>query len=208
VSVAPGTHVLFAPTDLSRCRALRIEARDRRTGPRIGGNGPEGQEAWDLPADTIYFGTFPLSRRPALELSIYARPFDAFVDAMNEGLRQDDLASCVVHPPARRGTSREHRSELSAHAVRIGRPRGDATRGEAQPFSGHKIGGRPYCIQEPELEGAAALMRRGFVHVLQIDFPGPEDGDVSGDWPFGDGLFNVLARPPFGPKDIRWAFQK
>jgi len=74
-------------------------------------------------------------------------------------------------------------------------------------YSDHKFRGRPYSIQDPELDGAEELMKRGFVQVLQLDFPGAADGAVRGNWPFFDGLFNLFMLPE-RPSLYEWAVQK
>ena len=63
-------------------------------------------------------------------------------------------------------------------------------------------------IRQPELPGAAELFRDGYVQVLQLDFPDGDDGDISGNWPFGDGLFNLFWRPPFIGEPYFWYVQK
>jgi hypothetical protein len=44
----------------------------------------------------------------------------------------------------------------------------------------------------------------GYLLVAQFAFPDHHDALVSGDWPFGDGTFSVLGRPPFDADDWRW----
>jgi hypothetical protein len=78
--------------------------------------------------------------------------------------------------------------------------------GRAITRSRHKIGGRPCVIRERsqsrrELDGT---LRQGFLLVAQFDFPSGEDALVSGDWPFADGLFAILARTTYGDSDWRW----
>ncbi|HNB54542.1 MAG TPA: hypothetical protein PK530_21525, partial [Anaerolineales bacterium] len=72
---------------------------------------------------------------------------------------------------------------------------------------GHKFGGRPYCIQEPTLAGVEELLAQGYRQIFQIDFPSPQDGRISGSWPFGDGLFNLFWRPPFENEPFYWYLQ-
>ncbi len=82
--------------------------------------------------------------------------------------------------------------------------------GKEVPVSSHKLGGRPYCIQEPELPGADELLTDGWTQVLQLDFPARSP--VRGAWPFLDGLFNVFMRRDSivapSVRGARWAFQK
>jgi hypothetical protein len=198
-----------APANLDKCIPWRISGKDSPKGPRIGGRGPNGQGAWKIPKDAEYFGTFPLARFPDLEFSLYVRPYDVLVEAQNGGPQEDRRVCCFAHPPSSRGKDRRFESSLKTrHGIVLGRIRSDLVKDEeTHPYSDHKIGGRPYCIQEPELPEADALFEQGFIQALQVDFPGAKDGSVSGDWPFGGGLFNLFLKPPFGPKDVRWYLQ-
>jgi hypothetical protein len=75
------------------------------------------------------------------------------------------------------------------------------------PYSGHKMGGLPYFVEgEPSLEDPVqGLLRAGFVHLVQIDFPGNEgDADVSGPWPIGTGIIHLLAR--WNAEQFEWAW--
>lgn len=67
--------------------------------------------------------------------------------------------------------------------------------GECLVYEDHKIGGVPYFEQlEADVLNIASLLRSGFVHVLQLAFPGPEDAPVAGSWPFCGYVFHVFAR--------------
>jgi hypothetical protein len=79
------------------------------------------------------------------------------------------------------------------------------------PWSGHKLGGRPYFVNrgEPVEQEVNDLLREGYEHVLQMDFPGNDpDAEVSGAWPFGTGMFHVLGRARRGEaEDFLWFFE-
>lgn len=199
---------LIAPRDRSFSRRFEIVDGPNETGPRLGGRCP----AIALPRlrhDAHYVLTFPLAHEPELEASVFVNcGFDVLVGAMNDGVCDDERVVIEVHGPAPRGVSDRFAAEISAHAIVVGNAQSDWESdgdGGRVPWSSHKIGGRPYCIQEPELPGAAALFAGGWVHVLQLDFP--VRTSVKGNWPFGDGLFNVFIDPRQLDQP-RWAFQK
>lgn len=167
-----------------------------------------------------YIMTFPLATEPGLLATVFRNcPFDEFLDAMNDGFKDDDRIVVIPHATMfPRSRSKRFRSDVSPHGIIVGDEIPDRVRShplrppvaevDAQPYSGHKFGGEPYCIQEPELPGARELFEQGFIQAIQVDFPGPEDGDVDGDWPFMDGLFNLFLRPPFVDVPAYWCLQK
>jgi hypothetical protein len=198
---------LVAPSDPARSRPFRILDGESERGPRFGGRAPEGSFE-HLRDDAVYVLTIPLAIDPELELSVFRQ--GELWDAMNAGVFSDDRVVAVVHAPSRRRDDGRYRSALSEHRIVLGEEVDDVhldeAAGEPRPRCDHKIGGRPYCIQEPELEAGEALLRRGLVQLVQLDFPSSEDGDISGSWPFADGMFNLFGAPPFG--ETFWAFQK
>jgi hypothetical protein len=203
--------VPIAPKERFKHLPFRIGDGPSETGARLGGRAPSLDYPAKLRDDAEYVLTVPIAAQPVVYASVFVNcDFDALLDAMNAGIQADDRVVVVAHPEAGRSDSTRYQSGLSAHPLLIGDSVCDDvdTIDDQKIFAGgHKIGGSPHCIQEPELEGAGDLMNRGFVHVLQLDFPGREDGDVRGNWPFADGLFNLFMRldrdePP------RWAFQK
>jgi hypothetical protein len=150
--------------------------------------------------------TLPLAQEPDMELSIFRQA--PLWDAMNRGLHTDDRIVAIVHAPSRRREDRRFASPVSEHRIVLGAEQDDLVAGDAgpRPIEDHKIGGRPYCVQEPELEGAEALQGSGIVQLVQLDFVSPDDADVEGGWPFSDGMFNLFGAPPFDV--FHWAFQK
>jgi hypothetical protein len=200
---------LFAPTDLERSVPFSILDGDSERGPRLGGRAPEGVGDGVLRLDAAYVMTLPLAVEPALELSVFVQ--GEVWDAMNGGLFSDDRIIAIVAPPSARRRDRQFRSALSEHRIVLGKEEDDNDNIEAPEFdptpqAHHKLGGRPFCIQEPVLEGAAELQARGYLQLVQLRFPGAGDGEISGSWPFADGLFNLFGAPPF--ETFFWAFQK
>jgi hypothetical protein len=139
--------------------------------------------------------------------------FDFETMAANRGvLGSSNLVQVLFHQETIRGDWTPESSGLSEHPLRIGETADDwfEDDGERIIESGHKFGGRPYLTRpNPTLEEQIRLIEDGgFVHVLQIDFPGGgEDAIVDGDWPFGTGMFHVFAQPPFNNPRCYWLWE-
>jgi len=203
---------LVAPLDRSLHRAFRIGDGESQSGPRLGGFAPALETALPLSLGSQYVLTFPFVKVPLVLVSVFVNGgVDVLWESMNDGLQSDDRIVAVRHGAIPRGHSDRFASDLSAHPLVIcstcERDLVDNGEGGHVVSSDHKFGGRPYCIQEPELEGAEGLLDNGLVQALQLDFPGHADGGVSGDWPFADGLFNLFLKAD-DPGLIYWAFQK
>jgi len=125
----------------------------------------------------------------------------------------DDVAGAVeivLHGRSRRGSAALLASPLSGRAIVIGAEQDDwyVTEDGRVPIGRHKMGGRPSIHKEWDLEGVCAeLQQSRYVQVVQLDFPGPEDLTGIGSWPFGDGMFHILAREPFDPQDWIWFWE-
>jgi len=218
----------LAPPDRSRSRRFNLGPDSGGCAGRFGGTTPDGLKV-SLRDTAEYIMTFPLTTEPELMASVFRNcSFDEFLDAMNDGFKDDDRIVVVPHSTRLpRSRSKRFQSAVSPHGIVVGdeisdrvashplRPSvapvadvADVADVDAQPYSGHKFGGEPYCLQEPELPGSRELFEAGFVQVIQVDFPGPEDGEVDGDWPFMDGLFNLFGRPPFIDAPWYWYLQK
>jgi hypothetical protein len=132
---------------------------------------------------------------------------DEMFDAAGDLALGTELVEVVVHEPRSRGMDLASASDLSPHPLLVGTSREDVVvEGDRSVIrSSHKIGGRPHFMHgDPSLEDAVAeLERSGFRQVVQFDFPGSADATVDGDWPFGDGVFHLLGKEPFGRQDWR-----
>ncbi|HYL99489.1 MAG TPA: hypothetical protein VEZ90_11080 [Blastocatellia bacterium] len=203
---------LIRPDDPAISIPLRIAQDDSLTGARFGGRPPAGILQHAPSAATTYFATIPLAEAPVIEMSVFlTRTLVEMMDVMGELWTNDDPVIVISHPPSKRGESETMASSYSSHAIILGEPRSDTAiyEGDLVVLSDHKIGGKPYFVSgDRGLEDAVLqCLDQGFFQAVQFDFPGPEDaGDE--EWPFGDGVFHVLARPPFGKGDFRsfWEF--
>ncbi len=185
------------------CLPLRITNEEKEDDGRLGGAPPQGigVEA----ADLRYFATVPFAESD--HLSIFVADYDELAEnrAVVSAL---GLVQVVLHSPAQRDNAADGASLLSAQGLAVLPEAEDWMEDDGQRLilSGHKIGGRPYLIRNtPELvDGIENARQQGFRQMLQIDFPEATDADISGPWPFGDGIFNLFGRPPFGAQDWKW----
>lgn len=181
-----------------RIRRIVIGDGSSEYGARLGGRSPDGVTPTE-PA-LRYVATFPLSADGTEEASLFVSPDPSFVFGGNMGriLRGSGIG-VVRHTKSRRGSGSPFDSPMSEHPLVLADRDEDETveEGVAVPYSGHKIGGRPYFVHgEPELEDEVnALLGDGFWQCIQLDFPGGDgDAAVSGPWPFGTGVVHVLCR--------------
>lgn len=200
---------LVAPRDSLRCIPLAMRAVNSPAGARLGGRAPSGIFPAQVTAGTVYFATMPLDG--STEVSVFLNLDDrtALLRTAGQFYRGSDLGpiQLVVHGPSPRGAHRSLPSPLADRALVLSAEVEDwytSSDGERTPVGRHKVGGRPAIFRYWELEAVAEeLLATGFLQVLQFDIPGPEDDIGVGSWPFGDGMFHLLGREPFGRAD--WA---
>ncbi len=202
---------LIFPDNLDLSRPFHFANEVQPTSARIGGTMPEGISV-TLNENAEYFGTFPLYEgNSPLYFSLFINcSFAEFVQTLNGEFQSDNRVVIVLHRDVPRSNSLQYASKLSPHIVEIEDIQSDIVQGdqgENVVREKHKFGGRPYCIQEPNLPGADELFEQGYRQILQIDFPNPGDGRISGSWPFGDGIFNVFWKPPFEGEKYYWYLQ-
>lgn len=202
--------VTLAPKDPLKSVAFSLRAQAEGDGGRLGGRPPDGIVPAQPRTNTVYLATVRISRFPDLEASIFLteREENELLKTGGRLYQGRDLGPIQVtlHGPTSRGTGIGLRSTLSERAIVLGDEQDDwYTGGQAGVVQGrHKIGGRPAIFKEWDLEERAGeLLSNGYMQVLQLDFPGDGDDVVGGDWPFGDGMFHLLGREPFGEAD--WA---
>ena len=199
---------LVLPALLDVSIPLRIGPEPDHGVARLGGRAPAGVSLAKLGSEGRYFATVPLTEDPDRVVSIFIGfTLDQMLDAAGDINSGSAFVENVVHRPGPRRNDRAYESEIAAYSLVLEAPREDMVEdGDRYVVrSSHKIGGRPYFMHgDPMLESAvAALEREGFRQVVQFDLPGAEDEPIAADWPFGDGVFHVLGRPPFGEGDWR-----
>ena len=175
---------------------FRIGSGLSDAGPRLGGKAPLGVFPVDKGAGKEYVCTFPVSKSPDLEVSIFlTTDFETMLRTFEQVLANGEVGEAIEHPPSCRGDSLDCRSQLSPHPL-ILLP--EACDEEADEDLGmirtptHKLCGMPYAptlARQPDFD---ALNSAHFRLVFQLGFPGGKDAEVHGTWPFADGIFYVF----------------
>jgi len=190
------------PINNGYCIPLVIGDGISDAGSRLGGFPPVGVTPRHITPSTRYFCTIRIDEEPVLEVSIFISfDFDRMAD--NAGIIQTEgeLFEVITHGESVRAQNSAFKSELTPHPI-LPRTMCDdyVVDDEGSRFvrSNHKLGGYPF-IQDtsdglPEAVGKA--YEEAYFQVLQIDFPGSDDGNIDGDWPFAGGIFHLLGREP------------
>lgn len=193
---------MIYPNSPEKCIPICIGKGESKTGPRIGGASPEGIFPLYVLPDTEYFCTVPLCEKPYMEISVFLSLTLPVMLEHRDCLLDGREVQVVSHAASRRGTSDYLRSRLSAHPLILDPVADDwliDDRGDRIIRSNHKLGGRTHLIRP--YEDLVAKIRdmnaSGYLHVLQVDFPGGGDAPVQGNWPFADGIFHLFGKPPF-----------
>lgn len=185
-------------------------------GSRLFGAPPRGVQPAEIHPQTAYFATLHLEGDTyvsvflTFEYSDRHSPFD-FFEHGRELLRsgKNPMLQYVVHgTPDGLDEASPLKSELEPCGLRFGAwqtdpPCRDIRDMSEAPFdhyaSDHKSGGVPYF---EHLEGQCGetlqLWQQGWVHLLQLVFPGAEDFFGHGSWPFGEDPFHLFARRTAG----------
>ena len=189
---------------------IRIGTGDQTVG-RFGGGAPVGICPPDPSDFTRHFVTIPLVIEPPLHASVFLSfDFEQMLDTMGQLGKGQGLIQVVAHPPVS-AMSDDFPSEFPPYALILAEPTDDieTDSGNEVIVSSHKLGGRPYFMHhEPSLvQAVEQLWPMGFVHVLQMDFPGIQDPPFEEDWPFADGVFHLLGKAPFLADDWCWFWE-
>ncbi len=197
---------LLCPTDRERCVPLRIITEADAADGRLGGSPPSvpGLDVEGLK----YFLTVRIAADPERQISVFVAGYDRIAEVRGR-VNEAGIVRVVVHEFAARMSPSNIDSPLSPHGILILPEEDDwldDEDGGRVVRSGHKVGGRPHFVRETTRlrEGMESATRDGFSYVLQVDFPDEDDETVSGPWPFGDGIFGLFARAPYGRSDWRW----
>jgi hypothetical protein len=188
---------------------LRIVARGGMEGAFLGGRPPRGASPPLAATPVRFFASFPLPDARGQAVSLFVADFEALLPVRGQ-LNGLGLVAAVVHQVAPRARlPAAHDSMLTPRRLERRRRVGDQVddgEGAKLPARGSKLGGAAHLLR-PTKDLATEMAkagREGFVHFAQFDFPSADDAEVSGDWPFGDGVFCLFGRPPYGPDDFRW----
>jgi len=174
----------------------------------IGGAPPTAVIPRSVEAATRHLATLALEER--LDVSLFSTfhyesgpsPFNFFRATYKLHDQSNVFIQFVVHQPMR---DSDIPSPLKSPLPALGFVFGDQgvdpecatveALGNPTIYSDHKIGGQPSFSQLEGVVGATlALLRGGYVHLLQLAFPSRNDTLVNTDWPFGEAIFHVFAK--------------
>ena len=192
--------------DHKRYKKMFISKHDSAIGARIGGNPPEGVKPEYIDENTSYFATLPISKDPAIELSIFVSFGDNFSKTDIFALRgqihnQDSKAvQLVVHSSRPRSSSRELASEIPSYALTISRKVFKEKKGDFEEYPEHKLGGIPFFSYDVDsiLDFINNTPANGYVHIAQFAFPNDNDVLLDVDWPFAQYVFHVFGKEDCG----------
>lgn len=188
------------------CMQIRIGNGSSFSGPRIGGTPPEGISSTRL-SEAHYLLTLSLEEDDSVEVSLFLNQdwWDCFFDQLRIVFSADDpWIDFVIHGPSVRATNDYRRSLLTPHPINYGAiildQQGYDEDNKIVPSSDHKLGGRPFFIKSEDdfVTAVEATEQRGYRQLLQLAFPGSEDANIAGDWPFADGIFNLFFKQEEG----------
>lgn len=199
------------------CIPLRISETGNDPAGLLGGRPPRGVSPIEQ-KQLRYFATVPLAIEPRLDVSIFVADFTQLLPRRGQ-LNDPGLVWPLVHAPQPRAVASEVASSLTERALLLLGETDDVPLDEdaAAPLEEteemlldgldcHKIGGAPRLVRRtPELvEAVRSILRSDFKLIAQFTFPDDQDALVSGDWPFGDGVFSLFGQEPFGADSWKW----
>jgi hypothetical protein len=179
------------------CRPIVIAAKDSQTGNRLGGHAPTSCHPAIRDPKTVFFATF-IFDQSGQELSIFLAQrsqYDVLKHARQLMAVDAGPVALLLHSQSCRSPQIENASNLSGHRLIVEGEIKDP--GENSGAPDHKIGGKPYYHHNygkilKETEQAIAV---GYIHMLQLSFPGYHDANVRGAWPFGEYVFHIFGKP-------------
>lgn len=189
------------------CYPLQIVDQQAGVDGLIGGNPPVNVYPPSMNKNLRYFLTAPFSTNPKTQISVFVADFEKLLGKRGE-LNRSGLVEVVLHEPSERAPISEFASPLTPHGLLLLEKHIDwiDDQGNRVTIAGHKIGGTPHLIRKsPKVMNTMKFIEENNLDlVLQIDFPGPKDALIAGNWPFGDGLFYLFNKPPYGDGDWVW----
>jgi hypothetical protein len=125
---------------------------------------------------------------------------------------RSDLILPLLHPASHRLDADDTATDITEHPLLIGEAIPDSfttDEGTESPLPDHKLGGRPFILERRQtlLQSLTKAEELGFAQVLQLDYIVTDETLWSGQWPFADGMFHLLARPPYLATDWAWIWQ-
>lgn len=201
---------IISPNKNSLCLPMRIvPPTDSINNGKLGGRPPKGIIPKRGLYSLKYFITVKLSGEENLFISLFVADFENLLGVRGR-VNKLGMVENVIHKPQQRENNSQFQSQISEHDIQILETENDSEEIDKEIIylSGHKIGGFPHLIRNKNnLENDInKLFENGFLQIVQIDFPGNQDDVVSGDWPFGDGIFSLFGKAPFENENWFWCW--
>jgi hypothetical protein len=198
---------LICPSNKMECVPIVITDDNLNTG-YIGGHHPLNIVPSYTQKELYFFASVPLSFNPHLFVSIFIANFEEIVNVRGH-LNELGLLSVVVHKPVQRDIDTDFSSNLTEHNLKLLGETVDWIEdddGSKIVRPNHKIGGRPHLVRPKKLLSDAInrIYEDSYSLIVQFDFPSGDDSMVSGNWPFGDGMFSLFGKQPFNNNNWLW----
>ncbi len=186
-----------------KCRPLTITKIDRDLGPRIGGNAPVNVKPEKLRKEgSEYLLTIPWFHKNELSLFIWLSPIASDVNSSWTNCRKihgsnSPFVQMVVHPHSVRSRDKQLASSIPAHRLRVGSAIKDLNPHDPESkWPGSKLGGDVYFEDAGSYAYALTneITSAGYVHILQLTFPGNADTLLDVNWPFGLMIFHLFVK--------------
>lgn len=195
---------------------LRLAAPSTPTAFRFGGNPPKGIHPLRRTEFTSYLVTLPFDSRLSCSIFVNLTSMDSsspwFVFSA-AGIAHDaasPLVEALWHPPILEIDSLQLPMRFPQLAFElVGQGCDPSPLDDPEDcFDHHKLGGCPYYYQTGEgvIKVSQQLFADGFHHYFQLSFPGPDDADINCNWPFGEYVFHVFARPREGQIELKFVW--
>lgn len=182
---------------VNSCRPIVIAAEDSETGNRLGGRPPAESHLAIRDPKAVYFATF-IFDDAGRELSIFLvekSKYDLLKHCRQLMAADAGPVKLLLHSRSCRNARTENASHLSGHRLIVEDEIKDL--GDESGAADHKIGGKPYYHHDygKIIQETQQAMASGYIHLLQLSFPGYRDADIQGAWPFGEYVFHLFGKP-------------
>jgi len=179
------------------CRPIVIAAEDSNTGNRLGGHAPAEYHPAIRNPKAVYFATL-IFDEAGRELSIFLAErskYDVLKHCRHLMAADAGPVTLLLHSHSCRSARTENASNLSGHRLIVEDEIKDL--GDEPGAADHQIGGKPYYHHDygKIMEETQRAIAAGYIHMLQLSFPGYRDAMVEGDWPFGEYVFHIFGKP-------------
>ncbi len=192
---------------------MTVDRGPSESGPRIGGDAPEGIAPPGDDSTVKYFGTIPLTDQE--EISIFlSQDFERWLAQVFTMTRAESGSAVRIigHGVSARGPATNYSSPIDAARFALQEEQNDLQYDpqaseyhmpEYLPTCGHKLGGEPFRIQGMmSFRGPYEQLRgEGWLQVVQFDMAKFDRSEP------GDGYLRIYGLPPFKGTQWYWLWE-